>query len=204
MPHDGFVAGVVARIARSPGRGPDGLPAGPLERSREPKLLVCLDLVLDPVEDGAERFRDGGREVVEVKSPPPYHLVFRGGWAEGLSRGGLAVGDLLGARFTYVPWDPATLSEIARLLPPWRIPILGEGESPVVFMRAGEAPDQAAAAPAGAAHAAAAPSLSVPAAPSPSVPAAARQAAAAPPGPLRARPMRPVRGGGRGAGRVGR
>ncbi|MDR3155061.1 MAG: hypothetical protein LBW85_12540 [Deltaproteobacteria bacterium] len=136
MPHDGFIAGVVTRIVPAPGCGPGGRPPAPPGAPRARKIMVCMDLVTDRVDPDAERFLEDGLAVVEAKSPPPHFVVFRGEWAESLDYGALGVGDLLGARFTWIPWDPVTLAEMARSSPPGEIPVLGAGESPGLFMKA--------------------------------------------------------------------
>jgi hypothetical protein len=70
------------------------------------------------------------------KNEVPHHLIFRGEWAEKLVFEGLEEGDLMGARFCSVPWDPVTLTELARSCPQGAIPVLGEGEGVEIFCRA--------------------------------------------------------------------
>ncbi|MDR1037390.1 MAG: hypothetical protein LBT40_12760 [Deltaproteobacteria bacterium] len=138
MTHDGFIAGMVTKIVPDPGRGPDGLPAGPLARSSDPKVMVCLDIFKDMVDPNRGRRTKDGVTTVEYRCPPPYHVIFRGEWAESISCSGLGVGDFLGATFTFIPWDNVTLATMARMCRPYLIPILGEGESPVIFRKGSE------------------------------------------------------------------
>ncbi|MDR1080366.1 MAG: hypothetical protein LBQ79_05270, partial [Deltaproteobacteria bacterium] len=143
MPHVCFIAGVVTGIVPDPEKGPGGIARGPLERASGPKLLVCLDVVSGEVDPSAPRLTVNGEDTVEYRSPPPYHVIFRGEWAESLSCGELGVGDILGALFTYVPWDPVTLAEMARSSRAADIPILGEGERPQIFLKAENRPASA-------------------------------------------------------------
>ncbi|MDR1035087.1 MAG: hypothetical protein LBT40_00495 [Deltaproteobacteria bacterium] len=135
MPHYSFIAGVVARIVPDPGLGPQGLPRGPLLRSPEPKIMVCLDLLIDDVDPSGPRSTVGGVETVAYRTPPPHHVIFRGEWAETISLSGLEVGDVMGASFSIIPWDPVTLAEAVRSCGPSAIPVLGEGARPVIFLK---------------------------------------------------------------------
>jgi hypothetical protein len=99
--------------------------------------MVCLDVITDGLDPYAPRLTVDGVDTVECRVPPPHHVVFRGEQAERLALGELGVGDFIGVRFSFIPWDAVTLAEMARSSAPGLIPVLGEGDNPVIFLKAG-------------------------------------------------------------------